>query len=558
MPAARLLSKLALALLLILGSPVFAAEFDASPGRLNKGTQETIDYYRLLKEEREDTIRPADDPVIEKETVPAAPETKASTRTILIKRFEVSPSEVLTPEQIAVVTDKYLNRELNINQLMDVVEQINNLYATETQIIARALLPKQKVTDGTVKIQLIEARLGEMQVKGNQHTRESFIKERVSLESGELISLDLLKDDLVTFNRWNDMSLRASIVPGEDYGTTDVFLVADEGDQYVVNLFADNAGRESVGEERIGIGTQVASLFGYRDRLYLGGVFSEGSEDIWASYDIPVHRSGTRLGITYDVGDIEIIDGPLEPLNVTGESSDAGITLVQPIEATRDYDWDASLSYVHKSSESFFDGLKLVDTTADDLIIGTNLRFFDRTGIWLTSHKANIGESDSVENRDYLIYLGSLTRLQYYDNGSSLIFRSHLQLSDTDALPSFNQIIVGGTSTVRGYTEGLLSGDQGYTLSAEYAHPLPLTSDRVQRSNLFVFLDHGAAFPFRGDDGRSSTSKDFLTGVGAGIDFDVFNSFLFKVSVGYPLQNEDFYHQDSYRVNAVFNWTGAL
>ena len=558
MPPARLLCKLALVLLPFLGHPVFADVLDISPGSLNRGTQEIRDYYRLLKDERDQTIIPADEPVIEKEAVPAAPETKASTRTILITRFEVSPSEVLTPEQIAQVTDKYLNRELNINQLMEVVEQINNLYATETQIIARAMLPKQKVTDGTVKIQLVEARLGETQVKGNRHTRESFIQERVSLESGELISLDVLKDDLVTYNRWNDMSLKASIVPGEDFGTTDVVLVADEGDQYVVNVFADNAGRETVGEERIGIGTRVASLFGYRDRLYIGGVVSEGSENFWASYDIPVHRSGTRLGFTYDVGDIEIIDGPLEPLNVTGESSDAGFTLVQPIDATRDYDWDASLAYVHKSSESFFDGVKLVETTADDLIFGTNLRYFDRTGTWLTSHRLNFGSSDSVESKDYLIYLGSLIRLQYFNNGSSLIFRSNLQLSDTDVLPSFNQIIVGGTSTVRGYTEGLLSGDQGYTLSAEYAYPLPLTSDRVQRSNLFVFLDTGAAFPFRGDDGRSSTSKDYLTGVGMGIDFDVFNSFLFKLSVGFPLQNEDYYDQDSYRVNAVFNWTGAF
>jgi hemolysin activation/secretion protein len=200
--------------------------------------------------------------------------------------------------------------------------------------------------------------------------------------------------------------------------------------------------------------------------------------------------------------------------------------------------------------------VKLVSTTADDLTVGTNLRFFDQAGTWLTLHNANFGQSDSVEGRDYLIYTGSLIRLQYYQNGSSLIFRSSLQLSDTDDLPSFNQIIVGGTSTVRGYSEGLLSGDMGYTLSAEYAYPLGLIGDQAQRSNLFVFLDHGAAFPFRGDDGPSTRSKDYLTSAGVGLDFDVFDSVLFKLSVGVPLQNESFYRQDDYRVNAILNWTG--
>ena len=558
MSSARFTSGLALVLLSVGGYSVFAADPGAAPGLLNKSTQETREYYELLKKERDESLKPDDEPVIEREAEPAAPRTEASTRTILIKRFDVSSSEVLTAEQIAAITDQYLGQELDINQLMDVVEQINRLYATETSVVARAMLPRQKVTDGVVRIQLVEARLGKMQIAGNQHTRESFIRDRISLQSGELIALDVLRDDLLTYNRWNDMSLQASLNPGEAYGTTDVALIADEGDQYVVNLFADNSGRESVGEDRIGFTAQVASLFGYRDRLYLGGIFAEGSEDIWASYDIPVHPSGTRLGFTYDAGDIEIIDGPLEPLNITGESSNSGITLVQPIDAQSDYDWDASLAYIHKSSDSFFDGVKLVSTTADELVLGTNLRFFDLSGTWLTSHIANFGKSDSVEDRDYLVYTGSLIRLQYFDNGTSLIFRSRLQLSDTDDLPSFDQIIIGGTSTVRGYTEGLLSGDQGYNLSAEYAFPLPLTSDRIRRSNLFLFLDHGAAFPFRGDDEPSTTSKDYLTSAGFGVDFDVYDSFLFKLGIGYPLQNEDFYDQDSYRINGVVNWTAGF
>jgi hemolysin activation/secretion protein len=545
---------LAVSLCALSSGYVCAADLDLSPGALNKSQQDIREYYELLKEERDDTARPSDEPVIEQEAEPVAAEPVDGGRTILITRFEVSPSEVLTPEEIAAVTDQYVNIELDINQLMGVVAEINNLYTTKAQIIARAVLPKQKVSDGVIKIQLIEARLGEIQVEGNEYTRDSFIQKRISLETGELIRLNILEDDLITFNRWNGMALKASLMAGEEFGTTNIVLLANERQQFVLNLFADNAGRETVGENRLGLSAQVASLFGFRDRLSLGGTVSEGAKNFWGLYDIPVHRSGTRVGVSYDHGDIEIIEGPLKPLNVTGDSYNAGITVTQPIATKRTYDWDTSLSFVHKSSNSYFDDVKLVNTDADDLILGTNLRFYDQSGTWLTSHAATFGQSDAVKGRDYFIYTGSLIRLQYFQNASNLIFRSRWQLTGTNDLPSFNQIIIGGIASVRGYTEGLLVGDTGYTLSAEYAYPLGFANGWAQRSNVFAFFDHGAAFPFRGNEGADSKSEDFLASIGVGLDFDVLESLSFKLSVGVPLINKSFYDQDDYRVNVIFNW----
>ena len=541
--------------LLILSSGfVSAADLGISPGSLNKTQQDTREYYELLKKERDDSVSPAEESVIELEEDPTAPASTADTRVVLVKRFDVSPSEVLTPEEIAAVTDKYVNRELNISQLIVVVNEINKLYADKAKVIARAVLPKQKVSGGVIKIQLIEARLGKIQIEQNKHTRDSFIKNRISQEPGELIRLNILEEDLITFNRWNGMSLKASLMPGKDYGTTDIAIVANEGQQYGLNIFADNAGRDTVGENRIGLTGEVASLFGFRDRLFIGGTFSEGAINVFGTYTIPVHHSGTRAILSYDVGDIEIIDGPLEPLNVTGDSYNAGLTVSQPIATNRRYDWDASLGYIHKSSDSYFDGVNLVSTTADDVILATNLRFYDMGGTWLTSHSGTFGSSDSVEGRDYFIYIGSLNRLQYFKNNSNMIFRSRWQLTETNDLPSFDQFYIGGVATVRGYTEGLLAGDKGFALSAEYAYPLGFSESWAQRSNVFVFLDTGAAFPFRGDAGADSKSEDFLASVGMGLDFDVFQSVSFKLSVGAPLTNKSFYDQDDYRVNAVFNW----
>jgi len=143
---------LAVSLFALSVNPVSAAGLPLTPGGLNKNQQDTRQYYELLKEERDDAARPAAEPVIEQEAAPVIPESSASSRTILITRFDVSPSEVLSPAEIAAVTDPYINRKLNINQLMGVVNEINSLYASKAQIIARAVLPKQKVSDGIIRI----------------------------------------------------------------------------------------------------------------------------------------------------------------------------------------------------------------------------------------------------------------------------------------------------------------------------------------------------------------------------------------------------------------------
>jgi len=150
---------LAVSLFTLSVSTVSAVNLGVVPGSLNKNQQDTQQYYDLLKEERDGTSGTLDEPVIEQEAEPVAPAPAADARTILIKRFDVSPSVVLSPEDIAAVTDKYVNRELDINQLIGVVDEINALYATKTKVIARAVLPKQKVSDGVIRIKLIESQV---------------------------------------------------------------------------------------------------------------------------------------------------------------------------------------------------------------------------------------------------------------------------------------------------------------------------------------------------------------------------------------------------------------
>jgi len=241
---------------------------EISAGTINKNQQDTREYYELLRKQRDNKLSPPDEKVVEQTPEPVQQETATSSRTIWIDRFEVSASKVLSEELIVSVTDRYVKQSLNIKQLLAVVNEINHLYKAHSTIIARAVLPKQTVTDGVITIQLIEAELGAVKIEGNQYTRESFIQNRLSLAEGELIDTRQLEQDLIAFNRWNGMTLKASLMPGEQYGTTNIILMARESEQFKLNVFTDNSGRETVGEYRTGIAAQLASVFGFRDRSF--------------------------------------------------------------------------------------------------------------------------------------------------------------------------------------------------------------------------------------------------------------------------------------------------
>jgi len=183
-------------------------------------------------------------------------------------------------------------------------------------LLARAVLPPQRVTDGVVTVRLIEARIDALKLRENRSTADAYITRRMAVAQGELVALDRLRDSLVDFNLRNDLSLRAELAPGSSFGTTDIVLIAQEPPRWEATLGVDNAGTESVGEARVALNVVARSLSGYRDRLIAAGMFTEGSRTGSVLFDLPVSRRGTRAGVGFDASEIEIVNGPLAEADV--------------------------------------------------------------------------------------------------------------------------------------------------------------------------------------------------------------------------------------------------
>jgi hemolysin activation/secretion protein len=112
------------------------------------------------------------------------------------------------------------------------------------------------------------------------------------------------------------------------------------------------------------------------------------------------------------------------------------------------------------------------------------------------------------------------TELEDSWNGHLALLRlsASLGLEDTRYMPQ-HQFISGGSSSVRGYPESIISGDHGYFLSLDYQIPVYRSNKQTAfgsyTSSLIPFIDWGESFV---NDPLSYESDHSILGAGLGVE----------------------------------------
>lgn len=188
--------------------------------------------------------------------------------------------------------------------------------------------------------------------------------------------------------------------------------------------------------------------------------------------------------------------------------------------------------------------MTLFETRVRTVSIGLDAQKFDAEGSWYTRHFVTGALEEWGNTKDLLKYNGEGSWLKLLRSGDTLLLRGRVQAANKDLLPTTEQFQVGGMSTVRGYEEGLLTGDDGYFVSAEYNFPLSggVSSGEASpfddRWRGFVFFDQGAAFPFKGNN-ESIDSDDFLASVGVGLSVNLGRRLNGRLVAGVPILSRD-------------------
>jgi len=521
----------------LLSSLAAAQGANVSPGAIQQQQQQ--DEQRRQQEQR--VLTP---PVAPEISVPsgggATPGSEAIK--IAVTQILIDKSALLDQADIDAIITPLEGRTVTLAELQQAVDAINALYAKAGQATARAILPPQTVKDGLVRIRLVEAHVGDVRINGTEALDPAFIAERVQLEAGELLSVPVLEAALVRFNRLNDTKLRAGVVAGKAFGTTDVEITAAEPQRAKFSLFFDNAGRDTVGETRGGLNARFTNLAHRSDYMQFVATRTEGSENYALSYSVPITNNDLRLELSASNGNIKIVDGPFEPLDITGSSSDYTVGLSYPLIVTLEQMWSAYGRLSARESSSEFGGFTQESLNLRVLTLGLSGERQTDTMAWYLDNALAFGISGALGgDQGFWYYRGSATRFDRLSERFQLLTRGGLQFSDTRFLPASELFQIGGAYTVRGFSEGLLAGRNGYFMSAELRIGRTLAEFQAAEPGSpnftgIVFIDHGGALPYRPGILKESTYDDYLTSVGAGVLFDWGERITGRLVIAQPLR----------------------
>lgn len=521
------------------GIPVEAAS-PPQPGAISEQSRQTQDYYELQNRLQQPV--PQQESAVLDQTGEADKAAPQSSKKIHVSSVVTDNSDILTDDEIKSVTQNYEDKDISISDLFRMVDELNDLYRQKNYLSAKAVLSPQKVEKGVISITLIEGRVGDILVENNSNTNNEFITQRIQVEQGALVKLDNLERELFYFNSINDVKIRAVLKPGQKFGTTDFILQAEEPEQYRTTIFADNSGTDDTGRERIGINFVNNSLTGNRDVFSAGVNVTSGTQSVFVSYNTPVGIKGTRLGVSVDATEMEVIDGSLQALNITGDSHNYGLFVTHPLIVESDSLMNLFGGVNQKNSTSDFDAVTIFETDVGTLSVGIDTQNFAPANTLYSRHVVTFSDSGFLgAEKSFGKYNLELSDVMVLKDNVMLMLRASAQLTSADLLPSSEQFQLGGMSTVRGYPAGLLSGDQGYFTSVEISFPFADNNAQLSANPYldkwrgFMFFDHGAAFPFKGD-GHSSGSEDYISSVGAGLSMNLSKAMSGRLVLADPLK----------------------
>lgn len=469
--------------LLALARPVAAQDV---PSTLQNDAQRLQRYYQ----QEQAAPKKAEDPLREKTPRKSAKQTAApaSGPSFVLKRVEFTHASLLDAKTLQDAVKPYIGHSMNKAALDAMLDHINDLYRARHITTAKAILPPQTVSDGVVKVELVEGRLGKITVAGTRHLHKNFILQRLQQQPGQIVDSDQLRKRLIYLNETTDLSVRALLAPGAERGQTDIHLEVQEPDRHDLVAFLDNNGVDSTGRYRLGLQGHIYGLFGIDDLLEGNIAHARGGNDGAVSYSAPLSITNGRLGVSVAHSQIDILDRAFRNLDITGTSTVESVNYKQPFIATLQTQVSGVAAYTISDSITRIGGKRVADTTNHSGTLGISLDHSSDGRRWnITQLVTRLDSNEPMLGKTHFTLTpGSAFLIQRLGKSHwALRANAGWQFSSGTNVPSANLFQIGGPGSVRGYERGVLAGPRGYYVDLELHRAFS------ERLDLFAFADHG-------------------------------------------------------------------
>lgn len=181
--------------------------------------------------------------------------------------IDVSRTPLLAGPRFAAALEPFLGQPIT----MALVEQIRGRVAAHCAGLGypfvSVTVPMQDAGAGIVQVVLMEGRLGELKVEGARHFSEADYRAAARLTPGQPIDAARLDRTVKWLNTNPYRRVTPIAVAGQQVGTTDIVLQADESRPLSITGTLGNSGNPHNGEIQVGTSVQWGNAFGRGDLL---------------------------------------------------------------------------------------------------------------------------------------------------------------------------------------------------------------------------------------------------------------------------------------------------
>lgn len=350
-------------------------------------------------------------------------------------------------------------------------------------------IPAQDVNEGVVVLEVIESTIGEVRVTGNRYYTKSKIMEKLPIfRRGNILYVPEYQAQLAKANRGGDLKISPVLMPGKDFGTTDVDLKVSDRFPLHGSLEVNNRNAHDTERLRVNAVAHYDNLWQAEHSLTLQYQTSpQDTSQVKAgavSYVLPAPWNDDHMLAAYGViSDSNTAFG--EGFAMKGKGQIAGLQYVLPLPFYKLYAHNLSLGadYKHFDEDLGFEG-ENITTPVTYLLFSARYRssLDDAGGATRLdaglkfAARGVVTDVDEIADKRYdarasftVITLG-LERDQKLVWGTSARLGAEYQAAD-QSLISNEQYSAGGMGSVRGYHESEAAGDEALRASVELKAP---------------------------------------------------------------------------------------
>lgn len=439
----------------------------------------------------------------------------------------------------------YQGEHFGLDGLSAATDALNQAFNEQGFIFHRAILPPQTLDSGSVTIRIVRFNLGRVDIEGNQHFSDANILNSLpELTPGQAPNNQRLSRSLRIANQHNAKLTRISLRQGLEPDTIDASVKVDDRNPQSLFVALDNTGNEDTEDERLTLGYQHANLFDLDHTLTTSFTTSpadtEKASQFGVNYRIPLYSHGATLDFLVSVSDVDSGE-VVENFDVSGAGTVFSAVYGRPILTDGSFNHDWSIGIQDKLFEN---DLSFAGTPIGSDIKSRPLELKYRvSNRWKSSLlnayatvAANISGGSDNEDEDYeLLRAGAeadwsvlrfgLGYSYFFSNQWRLVSQLDGQQSGDPLIPG-EQFGVGGMSSLRGFEERSILGDNGYKVRIEGWAP-PFGSSNIQ---LIGFIDAASLElenPQLGEDDSVSVS-----GAGLGLRWNWMQQFSLSIDHG--------------------------